>query len=607
MKRKSPIPAIFLFTGIASLLWFLIRVIPKPSRAAYPCMRAAAPAASSFVCWLLSIAVSGSLVGRVRRNLKRARYITALLTIAAGCIAIVMINGNGMFGRVSAERVANSPIGEAKGVNPGRVVWMHDTAATDWAGPGENDGHWWEETHTDQAAVDRMVQTAVCRLAGVDDIGGAWDTLLRYFNQTHGKEDAGYTAGEKIMIKINLVGCVNRSGGWCGVNPDTYDLDSQRDYMNTSPQMIVALLRHLTTHLGAAQEDISIGDPTAFFPNEYYEYCTRDFPSVNYIDNQGKFGRTKALPSTTPVYWSCRPAVESQDYVPASYAEANYIINIANLKSHGLSGLTACAKNNFGSLIRLPDAAGYYDLHGSLPISSSQNGQYRVLVDLMGHAHLGGKTVLYMIDGLYGGVHELNGLPAKWSSAPFENDWTSSIFVSQDPVAIECVMYDILSKEETTRHELEIAAVDDYLIEAAQADDPPSGTFYDPDHETGTTRLSSLGVCEHWNNQEEMLYSRNLGTGSGIELIRTASATPVGAKSAPKHKARLSVGGIRIVSGPGILYMNIPLSRANGKTVSIFDLSGRKVHVFNNLDRSHLPDFRDVKRAKGAYCLVKGK
>ena len=35
-------------TGLAALVWFLLRVIPKPSRAAYPCQRAAAPLASGF-------------------------------------------------------------------------------------------------------------------------------------------------------------------------------------------------------------------------------------------------------------------------------------------------------------------------------------------------------------------------------------------------------------------------------------------------------------------------------------------------------------------------------------------------------------------------------
>ena len=46
---------IFLLTGLVSLVWFLVRVIPKPSRATYPCQRMAAPLASGFVAWLLGI------------------------------------------------------------------------------------------------------------------------------------------------------------------------------------------------------------------------------------------------------------------------------------------------------------------------------------------------------------------------------------------------------------------------------------------------------------------------------------------------------------------------------------------------------------------------
>jgi hypothetical protein len=39
-------------SGAAALLWFLVRVIPKPSRASYPCQRAAFPVATGFVLWL---------------------------------------------------------------------------------------------------------------------------------------------------------------------------------------------------------------------------------------------------------------------------------------------------------------------------------------------------------------------------------------------------------------------------------------------------------------------------------------------------------------------------------------------------------------------------
>ena len=57
----------------------------------------------------------------------------------------------------------------------------------------------------------------------------------------------------------------------------------------------------------------------------------------------------------------------------------------------------------------------------------------------------------------------------------------------------------------------------DYLHEAALAHDPPSGTFYDPENDG--MAMASLGVHEHWNNPEDKQYSRNLGTGDGIELI----------------------------------------------------------------------------------------
>ena len=44
----------FIALGISSTIWFLIRVIPKPQRATYPCMRAVAPIMSTFVIYLLT-------------------------------------------------------------------------------------------------------------------------------------------------------------------------------------------------------------------------------------------------------------------------------------------------------------------------------------------------------------------------------------------------------------------------------------------------------------------------------------------------------------------------------------------------------------------------
>ena len=126
-------------------------------------------------------------------------------------------------------------------------------------------------------------------------------------------------------------------------------------------------------------------------------------------------------------------------------------------------------------------------------------GHYRGIVDLLGSPVLGDKTVLWLVDGLFGGYY-WDSHPVTWNMPPFNGRWPSSLFASQDPVAI------------------------DYLHEAALANNPPSGTFYDPG-KTGS-RLSSLGVHEHWNNPTDKQYSRNLGTGAGIELVALTATRP---------------------------------------------------------------------------------
>jgi hypothetical protein len=405
----------------------------------------------------------------------------------------------------------NAPVGVAQGIHPGRVVWVHDPDATDWEGPG--DGHWWQPTHTDQAAVDRMMSRAICSLTGESTDAAAWDELFRHFNQKRGRGDVGYQPGQKIAVKVNFVGMIYR---WDSVDPETYDMNDTRiDYMNTSPQMMLALLRQLVETVGAKQADIAIGDTLAYFANEYYDVLHAEFPDVRYLDHAGKFGRTGVKPSSVPLYWSCHPEGCLEDYVPVWFAEADYLINLANLKSHTAAGVTLCAKNHYGSLVRWPVQEGYYDMHKG--VFARGMGEYRELVDLLGHAHLGGKTVLYLIDGLYPGRHPIDRAPMRWDSSPFDGDWGSSLFASQDPVAIDSVAFDFLWAEwDDHPHK---SGAEDYLHEAAQAGNPPSGTFYDPNHAGDVTRLASLGVHEHWNNARDKQYSRNLGSAAGIELI----------------------------------------------------------------------------------------
>jgi len=486
---------------------------------------------------------------------------------------------------IAAEQPGLSPIGQGKGIHPGRVVWAHDPDATDWKGVG--DGHPWQNEHTNPAVCEQMMSNAIRSLTGESTAAKAWDTLFRYHNKARGKGDVGYQPGEKITIKVNFVGLIRTMKG---VNRETYALEDWLDYMNTSPQLIAALLKQLTQTAGVKQSDIAVGDSLCRFASPYYDPLHKQFPDVTYLDCQGTSGRTKMELSTVPIYWSCRPAGVQQDYVPKAYAEAEYLINFANLKAHGGAGVTLCAKNHYGSLFRAPPDKGYFDLHKDGFSKGSK--EYRNLVDLTGHAHLGGKTVLYLLDGLYSGIHPSDRFPKRFASAPFNNDWTSSLFASQDPVAIDSVGFDFLLVD--LPKAAGMPGTDDYLHEAALANAPPSGTFYDPDHATGTVRLASLGVHEHWNSPKDKQYSRNLGKNEGIELVKVskvASESKTAGVVAPGEKAVLLSAGFKFTEGPAadaegnVFFTDQPNDRickwsVDGKLTDFMKPAGRSNGMF---------------------------
>lgn len=109
---------------------------------------------------------------------------------------------------------------------------------------------------------------------------------------------------------------------------------------------------------------------------------------------------------------------------------------------------------------------------------------------------------------------------SRWQQTPFNNDYTSSLFLTQDPVAIDSVGADFLINEPTVTERngtlKDNPNVENYLHEAALIADPPSGTVY---YNGNGEIVSNLGVHEHWNNPEQKQYSRNFGREEGIELI----------------------------------------------------------------------------------------
>jgi hypothetical protein len=551
-RFRLPYKIVFFILGIASTLWFLIRVVPKPSRAAYPCMRAAAPIMSSFVIYLLSLGGSAMLFKRSRSFFSRARYLLAAAAFL-GALILFAFSSNIFPERASAatqkavpsDFPPNEPMGKELGIFPGRVVWEWDPDATNENCTnkhnypnGEPDAYFLAKNN-DQEVINRMMDDLVCKLTDTFNPTAAWDMLFVDFNKRKDRGEAGYQPGEKIFIKINQGGA-----GWLTRSSDlAYDLanwGTRNSYPNaeTSGPMAVALLHQLIDVYGVAQEDIYIGDPNAHILKDNYDQMVALYPDVKYMDNDPQhadIGRTIINKTSEKVFiWSDPSTISAPEETQYSWEEvvnADYLINLADLKAHARAGVTLTAKNHFGTHA---NPGGAWPLHAGLVCyvdndilnpARTQYGMYRVLTDIMGHEKLGGNTVLFIVEGLWGGPEAVS-IPVKWQSAPFNNDWPSSILASQDAVALESVCFDLLKTEYNNpsspgKDRPWYGGVDDHLHQAADSANWPEGIKYDP--EGDGTPIPSMGVHEHWNNEVDKQYSRNLGYNYGIELIAPKS------------------------------------------------------------------------------------
>jgi uncharacterized protein (DUF362 family) len=386
-----------------------------------------------------------------------------------------------------------SPLGIPRGVVPGRVTWAHDPAAVTWDGTGS----WWTDANNNQAAIDRMVSRSIRDLTNQKSDAQAWSAIFHYFNRTHDRGNVGHKAGEKVAIKPNLNNTTDHG---------------TIDRLNSSPHLILSLVRQLTGPGKVPQSSITVFDTSRFIPGNLYDKIHSEFPGVVFVDHIGGDGRLKAefKPNAIPFSVPSRNA----SGLDTTVVEAAYLIDAALLKGHVSSGVTLCAKNLFGATSINPDWRK--NAHDGFPPNHDGSPTYSAFVDFLGHKDLGEKTMLFIVDGLYGSENADGPPKRKWKRTPFNDAWPSSIFMSLDGVAVDSVGFDFLTSEWPDL--VDIKNADNYLREAALANDPPSKTFYDPERDG--IRCRSLGVHEHWNNGTDKKYSGNLGKARGIELFQ---------------------------------------------------------------------------------------
>lgn len=486
--------------GLAALVWYLVRVIPKPSRATYPCQRVGAPIAFGSFTYLLSLFGLVAAFRNAKKFTYQHRYALAAICIVIGltCSALVIkMNETAAkaedTGTFTPSDGPNQPIGTARGIKPGRVAWDYDLSACNWNG---SSSYWFSAANNDQTKITALMNKVICSVANQSSVKSSWDALFKYKNG-----GTAYVKGEKIAIKLNL----NNGGNY----------DNQID---ASPQSVYALLDGLVNQFGVNQTDITLCDPAR--ENQcsvIKDYCSAAFPNINYDSNLGGF---------TANAFSYSVSGPTETSLSTAIVNSKYLITMAVLKRHctpaatwgtdgvdyGNASVTMIFKSNWGNI-----GNNRASQHGLLHDWSYPMASYNQLVDIFGSKHINGKTVLNILDGLYSG-DRWNSQPHKWQMPPFNGHWPSSFFASQDPVALESVGLDFLRSEMPL-----IKNGDRHLHEAALANNPPSGTVYKPDG----VQLPSLGVHEHWNNASSKQYTRNLATGAGIELVNIAASYSV--------------------------------------------------------------------------------
>ena len=637
-----PAKVIFILMGIASTLWFLVRVIPKPQRAGYPCMIAAAPVMSGFVTYIITLAGSVLFFKKAFSKLKQGHYLTAAAALAS-CIVLLVI-----FNVQDAERIfsspqevtwtkgvlpdgSNNPMGTGFGVFPGRVVWVRNPAATNQNCTNVITDAYFMAKNNNQHSINSMADQAIKSVGGMATVSESWDAIFKSFNKKKTGSETGYSPGQTIFIKVN-----NGQAGWATnwndlseKGNDSFVTKVKNAAMsNTTPGTVLAIVRQLVDSCGVPQENIYIGEPMTHVYKSLYDAIHPKYPNVKIMDkdNYTSLGRTTSTGWTSDVIFYSDNGDDMADAVTDRMMyemyDADYLIPIAALKAHARAGVTFCAKLHFGSHgknnLNNFDSfhlhAGLISVDGNDMINSAARVNYkvyRVLTDILGHEKLGGNAVISIVDGLWGGI-EATDMPVKWKTAPFNNDWPSSLFISQDAVALESVCLDFLRAEADINtaflNRPFFPAVDDHLHQAADQANWPEGLTYDPEGD-GSPMAASLGVHEHWNNATEKKYSKNLSPdGKGIELfsiLDTVTVKPVVATSVKI----MAVEGLSVYPNPCVSDTEISYNLKNKSSVEyqVLSLDGKVIFSHRQsglLEGRQTQSFNTENWSSGVYVIA---
>ncbi len=312
--------------GFIALCWFIIRVIPKPSRAAYPCQRAAFPIASAFVIWLTSLLSSTLFFLKFKKNLKNNKLAYALLFLF-------------LFGISSLFYFTTAPVNKLFAFNSSEYIKVPWDASIRTKAQTSN-----IITSFDDVSV---VKSSISNATDIDF--DEIESMLRESVEQAGGLSTIIANGDYVVLKPNLV----------EIPPIPSPEYKEVGGIATDWRVVKAVAK-MVRELNPDGKIYIIESSSAVSTREvldYYKYTLDNFPEVDQIvaleDSCGVFedyGDSNLeklyLDDNIRLYPDEeKPNLSPEFYINKIYNNADVVISIPVLKNHKVAIITGGVKN----------------------------------------------------------------------------------------------------------------------------------------------------------------------------------------------------------------------------------------------------------------------
>jgi len=322
--KKIPGKIIFFTLGILSTIWFLIRVIPKPSRAAYPCMQATAPYMAGFVLWLSSLFSSALFLVKFRKSLAEHKL------IYAGAFFTLFIIG------IFINASINPKITFANSADYEKVEWKKTGRLSGLKGN--------MTTNIDEVAIVKSQEEYAADIT-MEEI----EVLVRQAIDMTGGLSGIVSNGDYVVLKPNLVAVSDDQ------DPNYIEVSGMATDWRVT-KAVAKIVRELNPD-GTIFIIESSAEPSTRDVLDYYNYTTENFPEVDaiiayedscgvYWDYNDEHLETLLLDDDIRLYPDeAKPNLSPEFYMARVYYNADVVISIPVLKNHLMAIITGGTKN----------------------------------------------------------------------------------------------------------------------------------------------------------------------------------------------------------------------------------------------------------------------